>query len=437
MEYGKQLNPERSLRMPKRIKGTRQKVIVTHNPSEIDQAQELLVRFPNLGNDDVIIPGTANLSFNIELTSTVDANRTLVSNIGRAIVKKLAVKFEGNEIMSVDDFNVFACYRDLWKTKSEEKNAIRRGIISSGGCTNNCIKLRINAADKSTSDAQDKAIADAYGNKFIIPLDFEMLDSAAPYYQAGLGNRLCYELTFNDYGQVIKSGVSSPKVPDAKYKITDISLEYEIVTQPDLTRSVRSEYQHMALLYDKVLRHRKIIVNKSDTMWNWAFYMPCKSLKGILVLFVEEQSCTRDMSKFYNPKMQNVSVIVEGKPNQLYAQGMRSFEQYDEIYKYFTEGKQRDNNANEIQKHLQLYNLSLGEYLVNKYALWLDSRRIDENELHGTGRKKNRKCIRRHYPTNCEKRKISCGSKCLHLPHHGCSVKHPKWRIRFCGVLEY
>ena len=106
MEYGKRLNPECSLRTPKRIKGTRQKVIVTHNPSEIDQAQELLVRFPNIGSDDVIIPGTANLSFNIELTSAVDANRTLVSNIGRAIIKKLAVKFEGNEIMSVDDFDV-------------------------------------------------------------------------------------------------------------------------------------------------------------------------------------------------------------------------------------------------------------------------------------------------------------------------------------------
>ena len=197
--------------MPKGIKGTRQKVIVTHNPSEIDQAQELLVRFPNLGSDDVIIPGMANLSFNIELTSTFDANRTLVSNIGRAIIKKLAVKFEGNEIMSVDDFDVFACYRDLWKTKSEKKNVIRQGIISSGGCTNNCIKLRINAGDKSTSNAQDKAIADANRNKFIIPLDFEMLDSAAPYYQAGLWNKLCYELTFNDYNRVIKSGVSSPK----------------------------------------------------------------------------------------------------------------------------------------------------------------------------------------------------------------------------------
>ena len=149
MEYGNKLNPECSLRIAKGIKGTRQKIIVTHNPSEIDQAQLLLVRFPNLGSDDIIIPGTANLSFNIELTSTVDANRTLVSNIGRAIVKKLAVKFEGNEILSIDEFDIFACYQDLWKTKSEKRNAILQGIVSNGGCTNNCIKLRINADDKA------------------------------------------------------------------------------------------------------------------------------------------------------------------------------------------------------------------------------------------------------------------------------------------------
>ena len=66
---------------------------------------------------------------------------------------------------------------------------------------------------------------------------------------------------------------------------------------------------------------------------------------------------------------------------------MRSFEQYDEICKYFTEGKQRDNDAYEIQKHLQLYDLSSGEYLVNKYALWLDFRMIDKNELHRPGRR--------------------------------------------------
>ena len=107
-------------------------------------------------------------------------------------------------------------------------------------------------------------------------------------------------------------------------------------------------------------------------MWTWAFNTPCKSLKGILVLFEEEKPYTRDMSKFYNPKIQKVSVIVEGKPNQLYAQGMRSFGQYDEICKYFAEGSQKDNNTNEVQKHLQLHNLSVGEYLTDRYALWLD-----------------------------------------------------------------
>ena len=81
------------------------------------------------------------LSFNVELTSTSDLNRTLVSNIGRAIIKKLAVKFEGNEMMSVDDYDIFACYQDLWKTKSEKRNAIHQGIISNDGCMKNCIKI--------------------------------------------------------------------------------------------------------------------------------------------------------------------------------------------------------------------------------------------------------------------------------------------------------
>ena len=140
----------------------------------------------------------------------------------------------------------------------------------------------------------------------------------------------------------------------------------------------------MALLYYRILTHRKIIVNKSDTVWNWAFNMSCKSLKGILVLFEEEKSYARDTSKFYNPKIQKVSVILEGKPNQLYAQGMRSFEQYDEAHKYFAEGRL----ANEVQAQLQLYDVSLGKYLVNKYALWIDFRTIDENELHGMGRRR-------------------------------------------------
>ena len=391
MEYGTKLNPNRSLRIAKGIKGKKQKVIVTHNPSEIDQNQLLLVRFPNLGYDDVIVPGTTNLSFDIELSSKVDKKMTLVDNIGRAIVRRLAVKFEGNEILSIDDYDIYACYQDLWKTKSEIRNAVRQGIVTDHGNTENCMKIRINASDKDTTKDADNAVAETYKNKFIIPLDFEMLDSTIPYYQAGLGNRLCYEITFNDYTRVIKSspdksGTTIP-TPDANYEISNISLEYEIVTQPSLANRVRSQYMEMALLYSRVLRHRRIMVDKSDTTWNWNFNTPMKSLKGVLVIFEEESDYKRDTSKFYNPKINKVTIIVEGKPNQLFSQGMLPFEHYEEISKYFSEGKQKDNSAGKIQKLLQLSDVKVVDYLTTKYALWLDFRTIDENDLHGTGRR--------------------------------------------------
>ena len=220
-----------------------------------------------------------------------DPKRALVSSVSGAIFKKLAVKFEGNEILSVDDFDMFACYRDLWKTESEKWDNVRQSIIHSTGCTENCMKLQINTSDKNASKEQDAAIANAYGNKFVIPLDFEMLHIMIPYYQSGLGNRLCYEITLNDYDQVIVSP-GLPAKPDDKHKIMDVSLEYEIVTQTNLSRDITIEYQSMALLYDRVVRDRQIPVNKLDMTWSGSFNTTCRSLKGILALFEAEQSYT-------------------------------------------------------------------------------------------------------------------------------------------------
>ena len=177
---------------------------------------------------------------------------------------------------------ILTCLCATEKTDSEKQNAVRQGIIHSDGCTLNCMRLRINAKDKDATNAQDDTIAKAYGNKFIIPLDFEMLDSAMPYYQTGLGNRLCYEITFNDYGKVINA-TGQAATPDARYKIMDITLEYEILTQPNIASCIATEYQSMVLFYDRGFRHRKIGVNKSNTMWNWSFDTPCRFLKGILV----------------------------------------------------------------------------------------------------------------------------------------------------------
>ena len=253
--YGRKLNPYRRLRDPLGVKGVRQSVVVTNNPSSIDQNQQLLVRFPNLGAHDVVVPGTARLAFTVSLTST-DANRTIVKNVGRAVVKKTTIKISGNEVLSIDDSDVLHCYQDLWKTAQERRNSQYQGIDLSDD--SNVTRIRVGAGNKDETET-DAAIAAAFGNRYHVPLDFELLESHMPFYQSALGDPLEYELTFNDYSRVVVATGDAA----ASYSIDNIALEFDMVTQPDLARQIKNQYAgRLAVLYERVLRHRKITANK-------------------------------------------------------------------------------------------------------------------------------------------------------------------------------
>ena len=373
--YGNKLSPYRKLREPRGVKGIRQSVVITNNPSTIDQNQQLLVRFPNLSNNDVIVPGTVRLAFEIELVSSKDADKTIYQNIGRAIIKKTTIRISGNEVMSIDDSDIYHCYVDLWKSPSERVNMAYQGIGKA-----NMLNHRVGARN-ATADAGDEAIADAYKNRFCIPLDFELLESHMPFYQAGLGDRLEYELTFNDYNKVINSSDV-----DASYTIKNICLEFDTVSDTELARQIGQQTNgKMAILYDRILRHRKITKNKSDTLWNINLNVPARSMKGILMLFEDpERTNTED---FYNPKITKVEMTIEGVPNQLYSQGMKAYQQWDEINKFFALTIKRDKETDKFAKDLNFSDTTLEKYLTKRFALWLDLRTTDDNSLHGSGRR--------------------------------------------------
>ena len=88
MEVGDRLNPQRSYRKGFALKHLRQHIIKTNNPSTIGLGELLTVRFPDLKENQVIIPSTMKLTFNISLAGT-DVNRTLVGNLGRNAIRKL------------------------------------------------------------------------------------------------------------------------------------------------------------------------------------------------------------------------------------------------------------------------------------------------------------------------------------------------------------
>ena len=381
MEVGDKLNLQRSYRKGFALKGLRQHIIKTNNPSTIGPGELLTVRFPDLKENQVIIPGTTKLTFNTTLAGT-DVNRTLVKNLGRNIIRKLVVKLDGNEIITIDDYDVLFSYIDSWKTATERRNAVFQGIVETDGQTENAIKHRINAGDKA-NNAKDQTVASIFDNKFCIPLDFEILETSLPLYQYGLGSRLTYELTYADYSDVIKA-----TDPDATYTISNISLEFDTMTNASLASQIRTEYMKSSILYDRILRARIIPVDKSDTSFSVDINSPSKSLKGVLLIFTQERSATkfaRDTEEFYNPKITKVEVTVEGVPNELYAQNMQYYHQYNEILKHFAEGRLKEAGA--IQKDLQLHNVDIASYYTDKYALWLDFRTIDDNRLHGSGRR--------------------------------------------------
>ena len=307
MEVGDKLNPQRSYRKGFALKGLRQHIIKTNNPSTIGSNELLTVWFPDLKENGVIIPGTTKLTFNITLAGT-DVNRTLVKNLGRNIIRKLIVKLEGNEIISIDDYDILYSYYDCWKCATERYNAVFQGIVETDGQTENAIKHRINAGDKA-SNAKDQTVASIYDNKFCIPLDFEILESSLPLYQYGLNSRLTYELTFADYSDVIKA-----TGPDATYTISNISLEFDTIINASLASPIRTEYMKNSILYDRIFRARIIPLNKSDTSFSVDINSPSKSLKGVLLIFTQERSATkfaRDTEEFYNPQITKVEVTVE------------------------------------------------------------------------------------------------------------------------------
>ena len=141
MEVGDKLNPQRSYRKGFALKGLCQHIIKTNNPSTIGPDELLTMRFLELKENQVIIPSTTKLTFNITLAGT-GVNRTLVKNLGRNIVRKLVVKLEGNEIISIDDYDVLFSYIDSWKTATERRNAVFQGIVNADGQTENAIKHR-------------------------------------------------------------------------------------------------------------------------------------------------------------------------------------------------------------------------------------------------------------------------------------------------------
>ena len=365
--YGQDIHPNRKSKTLRAIGGHRQHVVLTHNPSTIGPGQTLRLRFPNIGQNDVIVPKSYFISFLLLLTGVKDTGRTVVPNIGRRIIKTLKIRFENNDVLTIENYDEIMAYFDHWLPKKEKNRRIFQGIHTPAG-----LKLRVGAKDAS-GDAEEIAISKNLGNRFRIPIDFELLNDIGPYNQASLADKLEIELTFNDAKAVILGSTSTLAASadaDYGYSISHIRTEWDQITDPNLAAVMSHQYQLMALPFLRVFNYKRMCIQKNDQIINLNINVPSQSLSYILILPIDplDRKPFQNNGVYKNLDIKKVSITVEGQPNQLYAKSMYKENSFDQICKIFHEN-----------------GVSMGEFLTKKYALCLDFRPSTDNKMHGNG----------------------------------------------------
>ena len=368
MSVSDNLLPTHSEKTLNAMKAPRSVKRITFNPSEANPGETLYVHVPKLNKNEVLVPGSLALRFDIDLSGG-HANNFLVQNVTRALVSQMAVKFGGTTLEETVDYDVYKTFQDLFLPGEKRDNMLSEGIQSE-----DLSKIRSGAGDAKTSGVDaEKTLNGIYGKKYRINLDHQILTDHGIFYPQALYSDLVFEVTLAPESQVVK-GSDPTKL---KYKLTNIQLEYEMIHSENLAEEAESAYTSgKEFVYDHVSRSKVVPINRgTETRINIKVDAQRRSMKGILLLFVEPYTAgTRDSEKYVFPALKKISVTVNGSPNMLYNNGIESQDIWSEVSRFFMKEKSKPQ-----QMTLEKF------YTGNKFGLLIDLRSMASQEMHGSG----------------------------------------------------
>ena len=341
---------------------------ITFERTEANPQETLYVSVPKLNENEVIVPGSLALRFNIDLSGG-HANNFLVDNVGRVLVDKLVVKYSGTILQDTVGYDIYKILEDLFLSQQERDNMLQDGIQSE-----DLNKICLNAGDKKTTGVDaEKKLNGIYGTKYRIRLDHQILNDHGTFYPQALFNDLVFELTLAPASQVVKGSDPSK----LKYKLTNIQLEYEMIRSKTLADAALSLYTSgKEFAYDHIQRGEVVTFAKgTDTRLNLIVNPQRRSLKVILLLFVEPYIAgVRQSETYLNPDLTKVSVTVNGSPNRLYNNGLEGIDVWEEVKRFFLKPKNKTQHMNTTKF-----------YTENKFGLMIDLHSMADHSMHGSG----------------------------------------------------
>ena len=363
--YG-DLNLMIEYRISKAFNGKREHMVKPNTANIAYPSQHIDFRIPKSSRNHVVVPNTRKITFNLEIEST-DKTRSVVNNVGRALVKKKEFLLGSIEIDTINNSDIYDTYRKLYLSKKEREEMLLQGIQPGNG-----LKARMGAKKTdgtalklTTQEIEFKKTLD---KRFAIALDFDFFKH--PVYPYGLEKRLFIRIELNSAKNVLLCTGDA----NATYKFPDISLEYDVILDgPYATATGEMYTEKTSIHYTKATSIHYQALSKKDITWkidvnNLSFW----SLQGLLLLFFDKRDDFANTNEeFYNPSINKILVLINGISLQLYRAGLQARDIYPELKKYFY----KENS-----------DVTWEKFLTTKFALWIDTRSSTNNILHGSGR---------------------------------------------------
>ena len=168
--YG-ELDPMVEHRTQLAFKGKREDIAKVNMPNIAYPNQHIDIEIPHGSRDHVIVAETVKITFNLNIEST-DKARSVVNNVGRALMKKKMVMLGSKDIDTINNSDIYDTYKDLFLSKKEREENLLQWIQPTNGLKARMVAKKADGA-ALTMTAPENAIKKTFDKRFPIPLDFD------------------------------------------------------------------------------------------------------------------------------------------------------------------------------------------------------------------------------------------------------------------------
>ena len=109
------------------FKGYREHIAKVNMPNMTYPNQHIDVKMPHDSRDDVIVPNTVKIKFNLDIEPTAKT-RGIVNNLGRALMKKKVLMLGSKDIGTINNSGVCDTNKYLYFSGKEREEKLLQGI---------------------------------------------------------------------------------------------------------------------------------------------------------------------------------------------------------------------------------------------------------------------------------------------------------------------